>query len=68
MRKEKEPDPDFGLMDPDPGDPKTCRSGSPTLEGRDSNLSIHNAYDTFSPNTATTTPINEKNCGFKTNT
>jgi hypothetical protein len=31
MRKRKDPDPYFRLMDPDPGGPKTCKSGSPTL-------------------------------------
>ncbi len=36
MRKGKDPDPnpDLWLMDPDPGDPKTCGSGSPTLQWR----------------------------------
>ena len=36
MRKgkdtEPEPDPHLWLMDPDPGGPKTCGSGSPTLQ------------------------------------
>jgi hypothetical protein len=35
MRKGKDPEPDpdpyLWIMDPDPGGPKTCRSGSPTL-------------------------------------
>ena len=31
MRKGKDPEPDLRQMNPDPGGPKTCGSGSPTL-------------------------------------
>jgi hypothetical protein len=35
MRKGKDPEPDpyIWLMDPDPGDPKTCRSGRKKISG-----------------------------------
>jgi hypothetical protein len=41
MRKGKDPDPYLCLMNPDPGGPKTCGSGSPTLPGI--------AHDSFIP-------------------